>query len=66
MLSKIENADQVKVDFDAKMAFITMKKGNLTKDAVAAAFKGSRYSVSSFETVARQPKSYTITVSGMT
>lgn len=59
--------DKVKVDFAAKTAVIAMKKGALTKDAIDAAFKGSRYSVSSFKAVApTPPKSYTITVSGMT
>ena len=44
-----------------------MKEGTLTKAAVEAAFKGSRYSMASFEAAAPPPpKSYTINVSGMT
>ena len=62
----MENVDQVKVDFAGKKAFITMKKGALTKDVVAAAFKGSRYNLSSFEAVVVPQKSYTVNVSGMT
>jgi hypothetical protein len=54
------------VDFAAKTATITMKKGDLTQDKVEAALKGSRYSVSSFKEVLRLPKEYTINVSGMT
>ena len=43
-----------------------MKKGALTRDVVEAAFKGSRYGVSSFAAPAVSPKTYTINVSGMT
>jgi copper ion binding protein len=65
-LSKLENVDQVKVEVDAKTATITMKKGTLTQDVVAAAFKGSRYSVSSFKPIVSYPRTYTLAVSGMT
>jgi hypothetical protein len=58
--------DQVKVDFAAKTATITMKEGTLTQDAVASAFKGGRYSVSSFKEVDKRVREYTINVSGMT
>jgi hypothetical protein len=59
--------DKVKVDFPAGTAFVWMKKGALTKDAVAAAFKGGRYSMTSFKAITvRPPRSYTINVSGMT
>jgi len=62
----LENVDKVKVDFDTKKAVITMKKGALKKDVVAAAFKGSRYSLASFKQVVRHPKKYSIIISGMT
>jgi hypothetical protein len=62
----LENVSQVKVDLSAKTATVTMKKGILTRDVVAAALKGSRYTVSSFKSVVRFSKSYTINISGMT
>lgn len=63
----MDNVGKVNVDFAAKMALVTMKKGTLTKDTIEAAFKGSRYSVSSFKAVPfSPPKSYTINISGMT
>ena len=43
-----------------------MKKGSLTQEKVAAAFKDSRYSVTSFKPVVRVQKKYTLNVSGMT
>jgi copper chaperone CopZ len=65
-LNKLENVDQVDVDFSGKTATVTLKKGKLTKDAVQAAFEGSRYGVSSFKEVALLSKSYLVNVSGMT
>ena len=63
----MENVDQVKVDFAAKTATVKMKKGVLTQKTVEAAFKGSKYSVASFEAAAvAPPRTYTLNVSGMT
>ena len=62
----MDNVDQVKVDFSGKNATVTMKKGSLNKDVVQAAFKGSRYGVSSFKAVVSYPKAYTVNVTGMT
>lgn len=65
-LNKLDNVDQVKVDFQKKKAFITMKKGTLTRADVAAVFKGGRYSVAGFESEAKHSKKYTLNISGMT
>jgi hypothetical protein len=63
----LDHVDQVKVDFAKKTAVVSMKKGSLSKDTVLAAFKGTRYGVSSFKAVVSSPpKEYTITVTGMT
>jgi copper chaperone CopZ len=62
----LENVGRVTIDNDAKTATVTMEKGTLTKDVVAAAFKGSRYSVSSFKHIVLHSRTYTLTVSGMT
>lgn len=42
-----------------------MKKGALIRKDIDALFKGTRYSVSSFKTVVRHSRSYTINISGM-
>ena len=65
-LNKMENVDQVDVDFSGKTATVTLKKGKLTQDTVQAALRGSKYSVSSFEEIVLAQKSYTVNVSGMT
>lgn len=66
-LSKVDNVDTIKVDLATKTATVTMKKGKLTKEAVDAAFEGGRYSLSSFKAVPIPlPKTYRLTISGMT
>ena len=62
----MDNVDQVVVDYDGKTATVIMKKGSLNKEAVEAAFKGSRYGVSSFKKIESRPKEYTLNISGMT
>lgn len=49
-----------------KLAFVTMKQGELKKENVEAALKDTRYSVSSFKEVLKPTREYTLNVSGMT
>lgn len=57
---------QVEVDVSKNMATITMKKGELDQKKVAAAFKDSRYTVSSFKSLTPSVILYTLNVTGMT
>jgi copper chaperone CopZ len=66
-LSKIDGVEKVTVDAKAKTATVMMKEGALTKKTVEEVFKGSRYSVASFEAApVPLPKTYLLSVSGMT
>lgn len=66
-MSKIDGVEKVTIDSKAKTATVKMKKGVLTKEAVATAFEGSRYKMAAFKAVAvTPPKTYLMSVSGMT
>ncbi len=56
-VSSLDGVEKAEVDFDSKTVTITMKAGKtLTKEALDKAFEGSKFSVSSFETVEAAPE----------
>ena len=71
-LSKLDNVKDVNIDFKNKTATIAMKSGELKKESVTAALKGSKFGVTSFKQAGgkKDPKKgvskYLVTVSGMT